>query len=83
MESKKNGSDKNVGSIEVFKKYYFISHCVNCEPNISCRINIDSTDKIRITEGNAYKTKKEAEKALEKYKEKYLEEHGTLILEEK
>ena len=75
--------NKNVSSIEVFKKYYFISHCINCEPNILCRINIDTSDKIRINEGNAYKTKKEAEKALEKYKEKFLKENGTLIMEEK
>ena len=68
--------------IERFKKYYFISHCVNCEPNILSRINIDTTDKSRIAEGNAYKTKKEAEKALEKYKEDYLNEHRTLIMED-
>lgn len=69
-------------SIERFKKYYFISHCVNCEPSILCRINIDSTDKSRIAEGNAYKTKKEAEKSLEKYKEEYLKIHSTLILKD-
>ena len=68
--------------MEVFKKYYFISHCINCEPNILWRINIDTSDKIRINEGNAYKNKKEAEKALEKYKEKFLKENGTLIMEE-
>lgn len=68
--------------IDKFKKYYFISHCVNCEPGILCRMNIDSIDESRIAEGNAYKTKKEAEKALEQYKNDYLKKHGTLILED-
>lgn len=75
-----NGTTKS--SIEKFKKYYFISHCVNCEPSILCRMNIDTTDESRIAEGNAYKTKLEAEKALEKYKEEYLKKYGTLILED-
>lgn len=68
--------------IEKNKKYYFISHCVNCEPGILCRMNIDSIDESRIAEGNAYKTKKEAENALKKYKEEYLRKHATLILED-
>lgn len=62
--------------------YYHISHCVNCIPNILKRLNVDDLDKSRIAEGNCYKTKKEAEKALKEYKEEWLKTHDNLIKEE-
>lgn len=61
------------------EKYYYISHCINCEPVILHRYNCDSQSKYHIRTGNVYKTKKEAEKALEKYKLDYLNEHKTLV----
>ncbi len=65
-----------------FENYYYISHCVNCEPIILKRLNCDDLDKTRIKEGNAYKTKKQAEKALKEYKENWLKSHKTLIKED-
>lgn len=61
------------------EKYYHISHCINCEPNILKRQNWDDLDKTRIVEGNCYETKKQAELALKKYKEEWLKTHKNLI----
>ena len=63
------------------ENYYYISHCVGCKPNILKRQNVDSIDKSRIEEGNYYKTKKQAEKALNNYCEEWLKTHNNLIKE--
>ncbi len=63
------------------EKYYYISHCIGCEPNVLKRQNCDDLDKTRIAEGNCYKTKKHAEIALKSYKEEWLKTHENLILE--
>lgn len=65
---------------EFGENYYHISHCVSCEPIILKRQNCDDLDKVRITEGNCYKTKKQAETALKSYKKEWLKTHGNLIL---
>ena len=65
---------------EFGENYYHISHCVGCEPNVLKRINCDDLDKVRIAEGNCYKTKKQAETVLKSYKEEWLKTHGNLIL---
>lgn len=67
---------------KVGEYYYYISHCVNCKPNILRRENFDSSDKYRINEGNCYKTKKQAEEALENYKKEWLKTHDNLIMED-
>lgn len=64
------------------ENYYHISHCVGCKPNILRRQNVDSLDKSRIKDGNCYKTKKQAEKALKDYCEEYLKTHNNLIMED-
>lgn len=63
------------------EKYYYISHCIGCEPNVLKRQNCDNLDKTRVAEGNCYKTKKHAEMALKSYKEEWLKTHENLILE--
>ena len=67
--------------IPVFgENYYYISHCVSCEPDILKRQNCDDLDKRRIAEGNCHRTKKQAETALKSYKEEWLKTHENLIL---
>lgn len=61
------------------EKYYYISHCIGCGPNVLKRQNCDSLDKIRIAEGNCYKTKKQAEIALKSYEKEWLKTHKDLI----
>lgn len=70
----------NKKTFEFGENYYYISHCVGCEPTILKRKNCDNLDKARIAEGNCYKTKKQAEVALKSYKEEWLKTHGNLIL---
>lgn len=64
------------------ENYYYISHCVGCEPIILKRQNCDSLDKIIIAEGNCYKNLKQAEMALKSYKAEWLKRHEELILKE-
>lgn len=65
------------------KKYYYISHCIGCEPNILKRQNCSSLDKTRIVEENCYKTKKQAEEALKRYEKEWLKTHNNLIRDER
>lgn len=67
---------------KIGENYYYISHCVGCEPIILRRQNCDSLDKIRIAEGNCYKNSKQAEMAIKNYKEEWLKTHEELILKE-
>lgn len=67
---------------ELGKNYYYISHCVGCEPSILKGQNCDSSDKTRIAKGNCYKTKKQAEIALKNYKKEWMKTHKDLILNE-
>lgn len=67
---------------KIGENYYYISHCVGCEPIILRRQNCDSLDKIRIVEGNCYKNLKQAEMALKSYKAEWLKRHEELILKE-
>ena len=67
---------------KIGENYYYISHCVGCEPIILRRQNCDSLDKTRIAEGNSYKNSKQAEMAIKKYKEEWLKTHEELILKE-
>lgn len=67
---------------KIGENYYYISHCVGCEPIILRRQNCDSLDKTRIAEGNCYKNSKQAEMAIKKYKEEWLKTHEELILKE-
>ncbi len=62
------------------ENYYYISHCVGCEPIILKRQNCDDLDRVRIAEENCYKTKKQAETELKSYKEEWLKTHENLIL---
>ena len=57
----------NKKTFEFGENYYYISHCVGCEPDVSKNQNCDDLDKDRIAKGNCYKTKKQAEVALKSY----------------
>ena len=67
---------------KIGENYYYISHCVGCEPIILRRQNCDSLDKTRIAEGNCYKNSKQAEMAINKYNEECFKTHEELILKE-
>lgn len=63
------------------ENYYFISHCINCEPTVLKRIFCDSLDEWRAKQGLCSKTKKQAELALKEYKENWLKNHNSLVKE--
>mgnify|MGYP004589975109 CR=1 FL=1 len=64
------------------ENYYYISHCVHCEPLILNRSFWDDLDESRAKKGECYKTKRQADIALEQYKKEWLKTHDNLIKKE-